>query len=410
MGVKGDIFSADILQSLKLGAVDTTNNVFKLFANITPAIFWISSAIIIASSYIGDPIQCKDGNDYIHTVCWIHGTYHISENINKEIYSQDRVCKRSYGSYGTTYYKPEQLTEEAKDTDTTYYQWVPFMLVVHGFIFLTSPKVWNVLESGLLEQFGTKKEIKLLVETEEILKRAKQSATRFLALSRRRNNRYFMQYVLCEIGNILAVIFNFCLIDLFLGGRFKYYGSDVAKFLLNIEDTDLFPEDPMCSAFPTLTACNVKAGGVVLGSVDNQSIICILSQNIINQKIYLALWFWMILLIISCSLNTIYRIVLLLVPALRKAELVALINTKRRQSDFLEKDTIVRNNWEESCRIGNWFLMQQIGRNSNPYYFRHFLQSLMELDQKKGIAVYSDNIEEKKDADVDDGAMNEPLV
>ena len=401
MGVKGDILSADILQSLKLGVVDTTNNVFKLFANITPALFWISSAILIASSYIGDPIQCKDVKDYTHTVCWIHGTYHITECINKEIYGQKSACKRSYGSYG------KELTADLKDTDTTYYQWVPFMLVVHGFIFLASSKLWKVLEGGLLEQFGTKKEIKLLVETEEISKRAKESATRFLALSRRRNNRYFMQFVLCEVGNILAVIFNFCLIDLFLGGRFKYYGSDVAKFLLNDEDKDKV--DPMCSAFPTLTACNVKAAGVT-GAVDNQWIICILSQNIMNQKIYLALWFWMIFLIISCSLNTIYRIAIVLVPALRKAELVALINTKRSKGHFLEKDTIVRNNWKEICRIGNWFLMQQIGRNSNPYYFRTFLQSLMELDQPKGSAVYSDNIGEKKDADVDDGAMNQPLV
>ena len=107
----------------------------------------------------------------------------------------------------------------------------------------------------------------------------------------------------------------------------------------------------------------------------------------------------MIFLIISCSLNTIYRIAIVLVPALRKAELVALINTKRSKGHFLEKDTIVRNNWKEICRIGNWFLMQQIGRNSNPYYFRQFLQSLMDLDHA-----------DVDHADVDDGAMNEPLV
>ena len=54
--------------------------------------------------------------------------------------------------------------------------------------------------------------------------------------------------------------------------------------------------------------------------------------------------------------------------------------------------------------------MQQIGRNSNPYYFRHFIQSLMELDQKKGGAVYSDNVGNKNITDVEDGTMNEPLV
>ena len=203
MGINKDILDSSIINNLKFGVVDTSNNVFKLFANVSPTIFWISSVLVIASSYIGEAIKCMSNNKMAETVCWIHGTYHVDEKISEEVYGS--VCKRSYDTYGT------DLTMEERDVDTAYYQWVPFMLFVHGCLFLISGKIWYVLENGLLEQFGTRKEISSLVEDEEISKMAAQRAKRFVALSRKANNRYFMYFILCEICNIFAVIFNFFL-------------------------------------------------------------------------------------------------------------------------------------------------------------------------------------------------------
>ena len=376
MGIHGDILDSSVLKSLKFGAVDTSNHVFKLFANITPAIFWVSSALVIAASYIGDPIKCMSkgtpAEDIADTVCWIHGTYHVDKKISEKVYGS--VCKRSYDTYGS------ELSDGERDADTAYYQWVPFMLIIHGFIFLISAKIWKVLENDLLEQFGTRKDISRLIEDTEISKRAQQNANKFISLSRHANNRYFLYFVLCELGNIAALIFNFYLIDIFLGGRFKYYGSDVVAYS---NTNNMYAENPICSAFPTLTSCTVKFAGVVKGSVDVENILCILSQNIINGKIYLVIWFWMVILLIACAINTIYRIALLVVSAVRKNELVCLINTRRRRAEFLDKDTIVREHWEELNRIGTWFLMCQIGRNSNPYYFREFLLCLIEDDKKR---------------------------
>jgi hypothetical protein len=153
-------------------------------------------------------------------------------------------------------------------------------------------------------------------------------------------------------------------------------------------------DDPMCSAFPTLTNCEVKFGGVGKGSVDKISTLCILSQNIINQKLYVAIWFWMVILVIACIINTIYRVGIISVPALRKQEFVWLLNTKRRKEEFLDKDNIVREQWEEIGKIGNWFVLCQIGRNSNSYYYRKFLQCLIENDRSRDNNVHSDNIEE----------------
>ena len=139
-------------------------------------------------------------------------TYHVDDKINEKINRGD-LCIRSYDDVyveesGGDWITPT-LSKEEKDADTAYYQWVPFMLVMHGLIFLIPANLWNFFEDGLLEQFGTRKSISATLEEEEIRKLAEQNARRFKSLSRRRNNRYFLQYLLCEMGNILVLIVNF---------------------------------------------------------------------------------------------------------------------------------------------------------------------------------------------------------
>jgi len=399
MGVYSDVIDSSVLSHLKVGKVDTTNNVFKLFANLSPAVFWIASALVIASSYIGEPIKCMSNKPIAETVCWLHGTYHIDESISTDVYGS--TCKRSYETHG------KDLTIEERDTDTPYYQWVPFMLIIHGLIFLISGKIWSNFENGLLEQFGTRKEISRLIEEKELDKIANEKAKRFRALSRNLNNRRFICFIFCELINIIALVFNYCLIDVFLGGRFSTYGSDVINYSVQNDKT---AENPMCSAFPTLTACKFKSGGVSKGSVDIETSLCVLSQNIINQKIYLFLWFWMILLMVAAGIGAIFRITQIVLPNVRKESIVALINTKRRRSEFVDKDNAVKRNWSELNRIGNWFLLCQIGKNSNPYYFRKFLESVNENDRRTRQDDYSDTGIEKQNNDVEEGIVKVPLV
>jgi hypothetical protein len=45
--------------------------------------------------------------------------------------------------------------------------------------------------------------------------------------------------------------------------------------------------------------------------------ICILSQNIINQKIYLVLWFWYILVLLIGVVQLVFEAVVIAVPAFR---------------------------------------------------------------------------------------------
>ena len=49
--------------------------------------------------------------------------------------------------------------------------------------------------------------------------------------------------------------------------------------------------NPMCSVFPTVTSCNIPNVGAGGGEQMHNGL-CVLTQNIINEKIYLVLWWW----------------------------------------------------------------------------------------------------------------------
>ena len=55
--------------------------------------------------------------------------------------------------------------------------------------------------------------------------------------------------------------------------------------------------NPFCQVVPTEVSCTVPNIGAA-GGEQNHNGLCILSQNIINEKMYLVIWFWLVLLMI----------------------------------------------------------------------------------------------------------------
>ena len=51
----------------------------------------------------------------------------------------------------------------------------------------------------------------------------------------------------------------------------------------------------MCALFPTEVSCSIPVVGAA-GENQEHNGICVLTQNIINEKIYLLLWFWFVFL------------------------------------------------------------------------------------------------------------------
>ncbi len=80
--------------------------------------------------------------------------------------------------------------------------------------------------------------------------------------------------------------------------------------------------DPFCAAFPLEVSCTVPNIGAA-GGEQNHNGLCVLSQNIINEKMYLAVWFWMVFLIMIFPFCIIYRVLTLFFDLFRNAVLAS---------------------------------------------------------------------------------------
>ena len=138
----------------------------------------------------------------------------------------------------------------------------------------------------------------------------------------------------------------------------------------------------MCTSFPTLVNCEYFFGGVGKNSLDTRSAICILSQNIVNEKIYLILWFWHILLFVSSGLMFMYRCITTFVPCFRQYELFY-----RARKGTGSKDSKTIEHLSKAISLSEWLILCQIGRNHlDSRQFNDFIKKITNMAeiQKEG--------------------------
>ena len=97
--------------------------------------------------------------------------------------------------------------------------------------------------------------------------------------------------------------------------------------------------------------------------------LCILALNVINEKIYVFLWFWLFGLAILTSLYLIYNLAAIFLPTLRKRMLSwnAKVNYDDRQLDILMR----------KADVGDWFLLFLLSKNLDSTLFKEFIDQLI---------------------------------
>lgn len=90
----------------------------------------------------------------------------------------------------------------------------------------------------------------------------------------------------------------------FFDGAFLTFGIDVLKFLESDQEDRV---DPMIYVFPRMTKCTFYKYGVS-GEVERHDAVCILPLNVVNEKIYVFLWFWFLFLGVLSFFTVLYRV------------------------------------------------------------------------------------------------------
>lgn len=344
------------------------NNVFKLHYKFTTLTLVTFSLLVSCRQYLGNPIDCVQSDDIPHNVidtyCWIHSTFTLPRALDAAV--------------GTDVAHPGIDSNLPGDEHVyhAYYQWVCFMLFMQAILFYMPYYIWTSWECKRMRALSLGLDNPVLEEDEKRRRRA--LLANYLFASMNQNNIYFAKLVICELLNLSNVLFQIYLTDVFLGGEFATYGTDVMRFT---EQSQEQRTDPMIRIFPRVTKCTFYTFGTS-GDIQKYDALCILSINIINEKIFIFLWFWFVILATLSSLVVLYRVVIVLIPGVRHA----ILKMQHRGISKEYTDIVSRR-----CAVGDWFVIYLLGKNLDILNFKVLIGELA----RKFVSRQENNIENK---------------
>jgi len=344
-----------IKSQFSIKEVNSDNTVFKLFSKVSFGFCLFASAIVGMSEYFGKPIICSKSvsgiirEDHFDDHCWIHGSKHIPDKSQRHVLD----C----------------IAEQADDdeTDTNYYQWVVFMLALNALLFKIPSVIWKFFEGGLMKEFHSGKNVKSNLLTDDTMKTNLKTHLWYFKKLKGHQMSYYTAFMLCQLLNVGVLFANWWITDQFLSGKFHTYGSEVINYYQHDSDYRRQIKNPMCNAFPTKVSCQMNYKGAS-GMPATLSALCLLSQNIINEKIYLFLWIWFVLMGFLGLAQLAFEVAILAIPNFRGTLIAKQIGT------FLTSD--MKNYVQRTCSIGDWFLLYQIGKNTNKDFFYNLIEEL----------------------------------
>uniref|UniRef100_A0A1B6CKW9 Innexin n=1 Tax=Clastoptera arizonana TaxID=38151 RepID=A0A1B6CKW9_9HEMI len=347
-----DVFGS-VKGLLKIDQVCIDNNVFRLHYKATVIILVAFSLLVTSRQYIGDPIDCIVDEIPMHimdTYCWIYSTFTIPN--------------RLAGKVGKDILIPgvaAHVEGEDEEKQHKYYQWVCFVLFFQAMMFYVPRYLWKTWEGGRIKMLVL--DLNCPVVSEDCKNDRKKLLVDYFTTNMHTQNFYAIRFFICEFLNFVNVILQIYFVDFFLDGEFSTYGSDVLRF------TEMEPEqreDPMARVFPKLTKCTFRKYGPS-GTIQKFDGLCVLPLNIVNEKIYVFLWFWFIVLTVVSGLSVIYRAAVVMSPTVR----LYLLRARARLAPQDQVETISRK-----CKIGDWFVLYQLGKNMDALIFKELVSDL----------------------------------
>jgi hypothetical protein len=198
-------------------------------------------------------------------------------------------------------YNPERDDIKVK----AYYQWVPFMLFLQAIMFYIPHIVYELAEGKKVKSIlGS---LHLFVLNKEKRKSAECDLADYFVQTMGIHNFWTIRVMLAHCLYLVNVVGQMFFTDCFLGREFSRYGLTTILRHLDQEPSDRV--DPMSQVFPRVTKCTFHKYGPS-GTIQRHDVQCVLPINIINEKIYVAFWFWLIFLTTLTVLDLCHHVIL----------------------------------------------------------------------------------------------------
>ena len=155
----------------------------------------------------------------------------------------------------------------------------------------------------------------------------------------------------------------------FLGHQFSSYGLEVLK---QSEMEAGERKDALSVVFPKVSKCSFNMYGPS-GTIERHDGLCVLPLNIINEKIYIFLWFWFILMASITGVFLLYRLAVIFSNGIRAAMIQA--RTGRVGRDKIA-DLLSEPGLNYFQQLGDFFLLYLIAKNMDEVSMKELVNEL----------------------------------
>lgn len=344
----------------------------------------VAFAIVVSGQqyFIGKPLNCWEPKHftgshvkYMNSYCWVRNTYYLpfSNNIPKS-------------------------HEDSGRKVLPYYQWIPFIMLGQAFFFFLPSFFWHGLNDragvdsdDILSTAHKLSSTKDKQQRDKILQFLSQQFHRFLKarettdenqkhvpidtkdktdqgetkkpkstiqklFSRRFTGYLLMVFLVSKILYIANVIGQFFILNLLLGAKYGSFGYDLLSGNTHSEKW----QDDNANTFPLVTMCDFQVRR--LGNVHRYSVQCVLPINMYNEKIYVFLWFWFLMVSVITVLNFLFWLIRSVLPWDKRRYITNHLATRNIEVD--NKALLVKK-FVSYLRHDGVFLIRLIGHNCN---------------------------------------------
>lgn len=368
------------------------NVVFRLHYQLTVTMMLAFVILVCAREYFGDHIRCLSDQgvppNVIQTYCFFMATFTIVRHYNESLLQSGFLPHPGVGP----------MSDSDQILHHTYYQWVPFVLFIQSICFYMPHYIWKKKEGGRIKalvdglQFAA-----LALEEEDMTVQGKVvpskttldnkiSLIRKDIILRLRISRTWSTWLVAmEVTNLLHVMFQIWIINKFLNGNFIALGPRIMAFK-NWDDI----ADPLETVFPKVTKCIFHKYGPS-GSIQQHDALCVMALNIIHEKIYTVLWFWLLFLFIASVLAVIWRAMSFFLYR-RSLKFNEMIFRQVSHGKFNPYNVIRIVN---GCQFGDWLFLYYLAKNMSGVVFHQLFVGLAEELEKREMPYDQAGHEEK---------------
>ncbi|ELU16110.1 hypothetical protein CAPTEDRAFT_148862 [Capitella teleta] len=344
----------------------------RLSHRYTCVILVAFAVVVSMTQFVGKPITCWapkhfTGNHikYTNSFCWIRNTYYLP---------WDEPIPRPH--------------QEEERQYIIYYQWIPFILLIQAIFFYLPTVVWHGLNQkagvdsdNILASAGTFQQSVAPEKRNTMLQLINNQINRFLGSRMDRvatwklNLKNCMNLLFCgccgkRMGSYLIILFVFSKMlfaanaigQLFILNNvfqvsYNTFGVDFFNHLANVDDWWL--TNPV---FPRVTFCDFDVRR--LGNTHRYTVQCVLPINLFVEKMYVFLWFWIVLVSILTCLSLATWIIRFLFHSDRLKFLENHLNQMHKLDDPGSKK-LLKEFLDMYLRQDGAFILRLIAHNTN---------------------------------------------